>query len=130
MTATKYALSIGWHPDAPGLPMTAADVRRGLEAAKERLEKLGYPTDLCLLRAEPSDMELVENTLRAKRYDAIVVGAGIRLQPQHHLLFEKIVNLVHAPAPQARICFNTTPLDTSDAVLRWISGPGPEERAG
>jgi hypothetical protein len=52
------------------------------------------------------------------------VGAGIRLQPHHHLLFEKIVNIVHEHAPQARICFNTTPLDTSDAVLRWISGPG------
>jgi SnoaL-like polyketide cyclase len=118
---TKSALSIGWHPDVPGLPMSPADVRRGLEAAKEKLEQAGYPTDLCLLRNEPSDFSLVEQTLRAKRYDAIVVGAGVRLPPQHHLLFEKIVNLVHAGAPQAKICFNATPLDTSDAVLRWIS---------
>jgi L-ascorbate metabolism protein UlaG (beta-lactamase superfamily)/predicted ester cyclase len=122
-TTTKYALSIGWHPDAPGLPMAAADVRRDLDEAKERLDKLGYPTDLCLLRGdEPSDMARIEETLRARRYDAIVVGAGIRLQAKHHLLFEKIVNVVHARAPHARICFNTTPLDTSDAVLRWITG--------
>ena len=51
-----------------------------------------------------------------------VVGAGIRLQAKHHLLFETIVNLVHREAPAAAIGFNTTPLDTADAVLRFIEG--------
>jgi hypothetical protein len=36
------------------------------------------------------------------------------------LLFEKIVNLVHSLAPDAKICFNTTPADTAEAVQRWI----------
>jgi hypothetical protein len=36
------------------------------------------------------------------------------------LLFEKIVNLVLVHAPQARICFNTNPADTAEAVRRWI----------
>ena len=35
-------------------------------------------------------------------------------------LFEKIVNLVLIHAPHARICFNTTPADTVEAVQRWI----------
>jgi hypothetical protein len=35
-------------------------------------------------------------------------------------LFETIINLVHALAPEARICFNTTPADTAEAVQRWI----------
>ena len=35
-------------------------------------------------------------------------------------LFEGIINLVHALAPEARICFNTTPADTVEAVLRWV----------
>jgi len=36
------------------------------------------------------------------------------------LLFEKLVNLVRTEAPQATICFSTTPLDPADAVRRWI----------
>jgi hypothetical protein len=35
-------------------------------------------------------------------------------------LFEKVLNLVHALAPAARVCFNTTPADTAEAVRRWI----------
>jgi hypothetical protein len=80
----------------------------------------GHSLDLCLLRDEPADIARIEATLRGRRYDAIVVGAGIRLQAKHHLLFEKIVNIVHREAPGAVICFNTTPIDTSDAVLRSL----------
>jgi len=35
------------------------------------------------------------------------------------LLFEKLINLVHEHAPGAKICFNTTPADTAEAVQRW-----------
>jgi hypothetical protein len=119
MATPKRALSIGWHPDVPN-PMTAAEVHDGLSAAQARLAAAGHQLDLCLLRDAPSDLALVEAAIAAQRYDIIVVGAGIRLQPKHHLLFEKIVNLVHRRAPAATIGFNTTPIDTSDAVLRWI----------
>jgi hypothetical protein len=51
----------------------------------------------------------------------VVIGAGLRQPPERLLLFEKIVNLVHVHAPQAKICFNTTPADTVQAVQRWIA---------
>lgn len=41
------------------------------------------------------------------------------LTPEHLLLFEKLLNLVHAQAPGAKICFNTKPTDTPEAVQRW-----------
>jgi hypothetical protein len=121
VTTTRHALSIGWHPDVPN-PMTPAEVREGLAAAQAKVAAAGHVLELCLLGDEPADLERIESALRDRRHDAIVVGAGIRLQPKHHLLFERIVNLVHRAAPQAAICFNTTPVDTADAVLRWISG--------
>jgi hypothetical protein len=37
------------------------------------------------------------------------------------LLFEKIINLVHALAPNAKICFNSNPADSAAAVQRWIA---------
>ena len=49
-----------------------------------------------------------------------MIGAGLREPPERLLLFEKILNLIHIHAPQAAICFNTTPADTVEAVQRWV----------
>ena len=50
-----------------------------------------------------------------------MIGAGLR-EPRERLhLFERIINLVHLAAPQTRICFNTTPADTAEAVQRWVA---------
>ena len=46
-------------------------------------------------------------------------GAGMRAIDKNFLLFEKVLNAVHEHAPQARICFNTSPFDTAEAVQRW-----------
>jgi hypothetical protein len=119
MATIKHALLIGWDPDVPN-PMTPDQVRQGLAAAKAKVESSGHTVDFCFLRDDPSDIALIERALRAQRYDTIVVGAGIRLQAKHLLLFEKIINMIHRAAPEAAISFNTTPLDTSDAVLRWL----------
>jgi hypothetical protein len=116
-TPIKQALSIGWHPEVPN-PMTPDEVQRGLDEAQANVAAAGHVLELCLLRDKASDIVNVEAAVRSKRYDVIVVGAGIRLQPKHHLLFEQIVNIVHREAPHAVIAFNTTPADTSAAVLR------------
>jgi ketopantoate hydroxymethyltransferase len=49
----------------------------------------------------------------------VLIGAGLRAAPQL-LLFEKLLNLVHEHAPRAKICFNTTPADSTEAVRRWV----------
>ena len=43
-----------------------------------------------------------------------------QLRARQDLLFEKIINSIHAHAPSAKICFNTNPGDTAEAVNRWI----------
>jgi len=43
-----------------------------------------------------------------------------QLRARQDLLFEKIINTIHAHAPSAKICFNTNPGDTAEAVNRWI----------
>ena len=36
------------------------------------------------------------------------------------MLFEKLINVVHEHAPQARLCFNQLPSDIAEAVKRWV----------
>jgi len=37
------------------------------------------------------------------------------------LVFEKVINLVHALTPSPKIAFNPIPADTPEAVRRWIN---------
>ncbi|MGB5624638.1 MAG: hypothetical protein WBM61_02815 [Woeseiaceae bacterium] len=44
----------------------------------------------------------------------------MRTDLEEFFLFEKLVNLLHEKAPCAKICFNTGPTDSEDAVKRWL----------
>jgi hypothetical protein len=63
---------------------------------------------------------VLRSALNQNEFDCVLVGAGVRTVPTHFLLFEKIINTIHAHAPGAKICFNTKPSDTAEAVNRWI----------
>jgi hypothetical protein len=63
---------------------------------------------------------VLQRQLKQTQFDCIMIGAGVRANPSNFLLFEKLINVVHEHAPQAKICFNTVPSDTADAVKRWL----------
>lgn len=60
-------------------------------------------------------------TLAGEVFDVVLIGAGVRTATAHFALFERLINVVHAGAPGAKICFNSMPDDTQQAVLRWVS---------
>jgi hypothetical protein len=100
--------------------LTAERVLSALHADSEQLRSLGYEADLCLTDFGETAERVVEDKLRSKPYDCVMIGAGIRIIPSSFLLFEKLINVVHANAPQAKLCFNTMPHDTAEAVMRWV----------
>ncbi len=102
----------------PGLD--AAKVLAGLNADGEHLRSLGYDVGMCLTDFGETAEVMVLEELQQKPYDCVMIGAGVRVMPTHFLLFEKLINLVHANAPQAKFCFNTKPTDTAEAVQRWV----------
>jgi hypothetical protein len=92
-----------------------------LAAEHTRLAALGYRVRMLYLDAGETAEAVLRQALTEERYDCIMIGAGVRLPPHHFLLFEKLVNVVHRHAPPAtRICFNTRPDDTVEAVQRWL----------
>ena len=107
-------------PDFASYNLTADRVLSALQADGERLRSLGYETDLCLTDFGDTAARVLEDQLRAKSYDCVLIGAGVRAIPANLLLFEKLINVVHAIAPRAKICFNTNPSDTAEAVMRWV----------
>jgi len=120
-------LLIGIEPtlvDFSSMPdLDAAKVSQGLRAQEQRLRDLGFDATWCLTDLGATAEAVVRAALTAKPYDIVLIGAGIRVLPANFSLFERLINVVHEGAPRAKICFNTRPDDTQEAVLRWIVPP-------
>ena len=118
---TKGAvLAIGIEPGSADVKANPDLVRTYIETQIGRLRALGYDVTTCLIDLGEAAEAAVSAALTTKRFDCVVIGAGLRRPPSRLLLFERVINLVHSLAPQARICFNTVPADTPEAVLRWL----------
>jgi hypothetical protein len=125
--ARKAVLTIGFDPvfldfNSPELaPMqlTKEKVYAGVKAEIARLNDLGYDAQSVLVDLGETAESVIRQRLADKSFDCVLIGAGVRSSPKHMLLFEKIINLVHEAAPRARICFNTRPTDTVEAIQRW-----------
>ena len=124
MAEKKAVLAIGIEPalaDLSALPHVTPDLLQNfVNAELGRLGSLGFDVVSCLIDLGETAEEKVTLALQSRRFDCVVIGAGLRIPPQLLLLFEKVVNLVHRLAPTASICFNTTPADTAEAVQRRI----------
>jgi hypothetical protein len=132
MNTMNRILLIGIEPtlvDFASMPdLDAAKVARGLRDQQQRLHDLGFDAAWCLTDLGATAEDVVRAALAEKPYDLVLIGAGMRVMPTNFSLFERVLNVVHQGAPQAKICFNTRPDDTAEAVLRWIPAPGAAAR--
>lgn len=125
MNQKKKVLLVGWYPHSPAInyhkipAFTAEKLVAMLEADRQKLIELGLDAELCYIHSGDTAYDEMAAFLEKHHADIISIGAGVRLPPEHLLVFEKLVNAVHALAPQAKICFNTNPSDTAEAVQRW-----------
>ena len=101
----------------PGL--NAEKVIEGITAAEVGLEALGYDAEHCLIDFGETAEVVVAAKLQKSQFECILIGAGVRALASNFLLFEKLINVVHVHAPNSKICFNTNPSDTLDALQRW-----------
>lgn len=124
MNEKKRVALIGWNPEVVDYSkwpdLTPEKLTAALEAGKNKLNELGYEAKLLYIDDAESAYDVVKNALVEERYDCVLVGAGVRTAPEHFIVFERLINAVHEFAPKARICFNTNPKDTAEAVQRWI----------
>lgn len=87
------------------------------------LRAAGYEVDNCLIDSGEAGAEKARQWLAAKRYDAVLIGAGVRLVATNTLLFESIVNAAHIAQPDCRFVFNRAAIATPDDIRRWYPAP-------
>ncbi|OBA76613.1 hypothetical protein A5641_20740 [Mycobacterium sp. 1554424.7] len=133
---TVTVIQIGLDPDvidysAPDFAQFPGLSRDTLRAANDdnvaALRAAGYDVDNCLVDFGTTGAEKARRWLAAKRYDAVLIGAGIRLVASNTLLFESIVNAAHATQPGCRFVFNRAAASTPGDLRRWY--PEPEGAA-
>ena len=127
MTDKKSVLVVGLDPNLidfsqPGYPpgMNTAKVLAGINSSEGELTRLGYSVQTCLTDFGETAEAVVQSQLQQKRFDCVMIGAGVRTVPSNFILFEKLINVVHEHAPQAKLCFNQLPSDIAEAVKRWL----------
>jgi hypothetical protein len=119
-------LVIGLDPyrvPGPWNPKPKADA---IELGIARFAEYGVGVETCLFGLDGSDdvKTVVAAALRARPWECVVIGGGVRNEDQLEL-FEQVLNLVRRYAPDAAIAFSRTPVDTFDAAARWVDIPGP-----
>jgi hypothetical protein len=100
----------GWHADR---------LRATAKVSREELTARGFNVELCYVDRGETAAMVVARARSGHPCDCVLIGAGVRTDPERFLLFERLINVVHQQALEARICFNTNPTDTTAAVLRW-----------
>ena len=95
-------------------------IRTGIAASQAELHRHGFRTDVCPIDFGATAESVYRAALEAEPYDAVVIGAGVRMDPALTHLFEMLVNVTRELAPQAVLVFNTAPTTTAEAVLRWL----------
>ncbi|WP_090602821.1 hypothetical protein [Mycobacterium lentiflavum] len=133
-SSERSVLNVGLDPrvldaadsaDAAFPGVGADQVQAGLEATAAEFAKLGVGFDNCLVDRSEGAEEQLRDALSKKRYDVIVFGGGVRLDPAMTPLFEKLVNVARIGAPDTALSFNTGPDTTVAAALRWIADLRP-----
>ncbi|MCG8457439.1 MAG: hypothetical protein MI919_14290 [Holophagales bacterium] len=119
----KKVLMIGLRSDAVDFEKWPQLTKEKLEAAfaevLAELERHDYLPVWCLTDKSEKATGKVVRALKAEEPDIVLVGAGIRTDPDLFLLFEQVINAIHEHAPAARIVFNRLPHDSLEAVRRW-----------
>lgn len=90
-----------------------------LEADTAKLEVLGYSVKSLYVDDGKTAEAALTGALTTSGYDCIMIGAGLRVVPPYFLLFEKLINVVHHAPASTKLCFNSNPTDTAEAVKRW-----------
>jgi hypothetical protein len=122
------AIQIGLDPDL--IDYSSADFAQFSGLSKEKLRTAndenvaglraaGYDVDNCLIGFGSAGAALAQQWLTAKRYDAVLIGAGVRLVAGNTVLFEAIVNAAHVAQPNCRFVFNRTATSAPDDIRRW-----------
>ncbi|WP_433491943.1 hypothetical protein [Nocardia grenadensis] len=111
------AVDYGRHPHIDAAALTAR-----IAAGETALRDAGFDLVSCRVPADPDAAEAkLREGAAGRSFGVAMIGAGVRMAAEHTLLFEHLVNVIVELVPGIRLCFNTSPETTIDALRRWVA---------
>jgi len=108
-----------------GLPHTLAPdpefgekIRLGVEKAGKDIAGAGYDYMQLAVNPETEGNQPFTDALNAKKWDAVLIGFGVRGIPKFTVFFEWLVNESVKCAPSAKLGFPTSPENAFDCAKR------------
>jgi len=111
-------LTVGLPLDHPSVPEHMRErIRQAVTEAQAQYKRCNC--DIQGFTPSPEgDLSDLVSRLQSHKLDGVVIGFGVRSNPDHTVLFERIVDAVRTHAPQAKLMFNSSPTNTLAAIQR------------
>ncbi|KAI8634922.1 hypothetical protein F5Y19DRAFT_410867 [Xylariaceae sp. FL1651] len=124
----KEILLIGLRSDSSLPPYfrdffgTPEEIDSKLDADHARIKRAGFIPVVLLIDSQEQEKGLndLEAHLHRGKYDAIGIGAGLRVIPQYTGLFETMVNMCRTIAPSIPLMFNDGPGSSTESLERVL----------
>ena len=101
---------------------TPEQLRQKIVEQVKQAETTGYIVEIKQVRADPDTfpvaLQEIKEILRSKHWDGLIIGFGLRGWPKYTEFFEDLVNATIEITPRSRLCFNSTPDDLYETIVR------------
>ncbi len=116
MAAPKSIITIGKTRPGEG----QADLEAKLNAGAKKALEAGYDLEMVILDIAnfTSEKDKVEERFRSKHWDGVIVGFGVRGNPDYTEIFETLVNMASEIVPGVQFGFTSTPEDLFPCLQR------------
>lgn len=101
--------------------MTRDMIRDGLIKSRDHLRAKGHAAEILWTTSADQIAGELEAAVQGRRYDVMVVGAGLRVLPFMAMHFEHLMNAILRFAPGVRLAFNSKPDDSAAAAERALA---------
>lgn len=127
MPSSKSVLCIGINPskrdteETKNAPPSEA-IRNMITKQIQDAKDAGYELQVELIAPNEMSEKIpqIRDMLVEKRWDGFIIGGGIRKELHLTDYFEQLVNAGREIRPQARMGFNTSPMDIVDTMKRMF----------
>jgi len=117
MAPAVLLVGLPWNHHIVVSKYDADAVRRGLEKTEIIMKDAGYDYKPCYIPPEEGVTSLIDE-LKNKYWNGVIVGFGVRGDPDLTVFFEQIINAVQQYSPTTKLLFNSSPDSVLDAAKR------------
>src|SRR5882672_3405473 len=96
------------------------NVSQRLEDLQSHMRSNGINFNIIYFSPE-SGLDGFVDILKNHNCDGVVIGGGVKINPDMTYFMEQIVNTVQSYAPKSKIMFINKPEDTYNSIKRWFN---------